>query len=150
MSTTPDRSISGLPRHRPSAAALLKENRPAVPTTGVPADAAALAEAAPEQGTATTPARATRRRPAGSTKRTPAAGRVQIAADVPEEVRNSARAAFRAAAYFEHVSTFSDFVSNALQAEIRRLEEAHNDGQPFEPITDNLPAGRPSGRAARG
>ncbi|MEL7978336.1 hypothetical protein AAG589_20895, partial [Isoptericola sp. F-RaC21] len=71
--------------------------------------------------------------------------KVQLTADVLEDVRGRARAAFRAAAYFEQVPTFSKFIENAVIAEVRRVEAAYNDGEPFQPITENLPSGRPAG-----
>lgn len=36
------------------------------------------------------------------------------------------------------------FIVDALLAEVRRLEELHNDGQPFPPVgAGQLPTGRP-------
>lgn len=73
------------------------------------------------------------------------AGRAQISFAVSTELRDKARAAFRAASYFEGVGSFGEFLTNAVEAEITRIERAHNGGLPLEPVRENLP----SGRAAR-
>jgi hypothetical protein len=135
---TPDRTITGLqPRKRPAAgaAALVRENRP--PAEAPPETVAA---ASPEQQP---PKKKTTK--ARTPKRAPGRGKAQIAVDVREDIRAQARAAFRAAAYFERVPTFSQFVENAIAAEIERIEKAYNNGDPLEPISENLPSGRPTG-----
>lgn len=58
------------------------------------------------------------------------------------DVRNRARAAFRAAAYFEGCRSFGDFVDGALEREIARIEKEHLNGETLTPLTENLPAGR--------
>lgn len=68
--------------------------------------------------------------------------KVQITALVPENLRGRARAAFKNASYYEDVPSFSEFVANALDAEIRRLESVYNNGTEFEPVTNYLPRGR--------
>lgn len=130
MSTTPDRSIAGLsprPRRAPAAASLLRENRPdTVPSATEPEEA--------------------NRSPAPALERPTSAGRAQISVMVAPQLRDRARAAFRAAAYFEHVGSFAEFVAGAIEAEITRIEREHNDGLPLEPVRENLPAGRAASR----
>lgn len=65
--------------------------------------------------------------------------------EISTDVREQARAAFRAAAYFEGTATFAQFVENAIRRENERVQREHNSGAPFEPISENLPAGRPLG-----
>ena len=72
--------------------------------------------------------------------------RVQLAADVSGDLRGRSRAAFRLVSFYEGVGKFSEFVANALEAEIRRIELEHNDGQPLEASADRLPTGRQPGR----
>lgn len=81
-----------------------------------------------------------------TTKPKTADGKVQLTADVEEELRGRARAAFRYARFYEHVGTFSEFVANAIEAEIRRIEVAHNGGERLQAEKENLPAGRPTSR----
>ena len=66
----------------------------------------------------TTPAKASKRRATKTAQPASAATRVQLAADVTTDLRGRARAAFRHAAFHEAVPTFSQFVANALEAEI--------------------------------
>lgn len=143
--SVPDRTVSGLPpRKRPaaSAAALVRENRA---LTAEPAAQEPAREPEPSREPAAPRAAASKPRVSQKKKRAPGRSKVQIAVDVREDVRAQARAAFRAAAYFERVPTFSQFVENAIAAEIERIEKAYNDGKRMEPITENLPSGRPSG-----
>ena len=143
----PDRAITGLaPRPKPAAGSLLKQNRPAAPPQGPPQDGP---ETVPDPTPAEprTRARSTRKAAKASPapKRQATGGKVQLTADVLDDVRGRARAAYRAAAYFEQVPTFSQFIENAVIAEVQRIEAAYNDGTPFEPVTENLPSGRPAG-----
>jgi len=134
---TTDRTIDVplAPRRRPQGAAssLQAASRPHVTEPAVPA---------PETPKANKP-KATRA-PKKATPEPKLATRVQIAADVDPTLRGRARAAFRYAKFYENVDTFSEFVANALEAEIHRIEATHNDGEPFQPDTANLPAGRPT------
>ena len=63
----------------------------------------------------------------------------------PEDDVRRARGAFIATMSLPgHPRTFSDFITQALMAEVTRLEEAHNDGHPFPPAsTEDTPRGRP-------
>lgn len=144
----PERAITGLvPRPKPAAGALLKQNRPAStspsPTSEPQNDASAStpAEASRPRTRSTRSAAKART----TSKKQSAGNKVQLTADVLEDVRGRARAAYRAAAYFEQVATFSQFIENAVIAEVQRIEAAYNDGKPLEPVTENLPSGRPAG-----
>lgn len=138
---TDDRKITvGLaPRTRPERAAtslIASERKTSEPATETAAPAPAARE--PRQSSTT------RKRAKTSTaSRQAPQGKVQIAADVPAETRGRARAAYRFAQFHDRVPTWSEFVTNALEAEIRRIEERYNGGEPLEPIDENLPAGRP-------
>lgn len=76
-------------------------------------------------------------------KRRPGSGKKQIAVDIPEDVRGKAVSAFRYAQFFERVPSWSEFVTNALEGEIRRIEAEHNGGRSLEPDHGPLPSGRP-------
>ena len=144
----PERAITGLaPRPKPAAGALLKQNRP-VSTPPSPSvepqdDASASTPAEPSRPRTRSTRNAAKART--TSKKQAAGNKVQLTADVLEDVRGRARAAYRAAAYFEQVATFSQFIENAVIAEVQRIEAAYNDGTPLEPVTENLPSGRPAG-----
>ena len=63
----------------------------------------------------------------------------------PEDDVRRARGAFIATMSMPgHPRTFSDFIARALMAEVERLEQVHNNGQPFpDATTDQTPRGRP-------
>ena len=92
-----------------------------------------------------TPAKASKRRATKTAQPASAATRVQLAADVTTDLRGRARAAFRHAAFHEAVPTFSQFVANALEAEIKRLETEYNGGDTLQPVNEDLPRGRRTG-----
>ena len=93
----------------------------------------------------TTPAKASKRRATKTAQPASAATRVQFAADVTTDLRGRARAAFRHAAFHEAVPTFSQFVANALEAEIKRIETEYNGGDTLQPVNEDLPRGRRTG-----
>ena len=141
MSTSeiPDRTIQGLkPRARARASSLVRENRPEPSLEVAPALESEAPSPSPESGGAhlSTPAASAS---SGGSKN---ATRSQLNVDVPPEVRQMARAAYRAAAYFEGTGSFGEFVTKALEAEIRRVQDTHNGGRPLEPIAEKLPTGR--------
>ncbi|MBS3182461.1 hypothetical protein [Leucobacter manosquensis] len=70
--------------------------------------------------------------------------KVQLGVKVSEELKGRARAAYKEAAYHEDVSTFHQFVSQALEAEIHRIELAYNNGERLQPRAENLRRGRPA------
>ena len=92
-----------------------------------------------------TPAKASKRRATKTAQPASAATRVQLAADVTTDLRGRARAAFRHAAFHEAVPTFSQFVANALEAEIKRIETEYNGGDTLQPVNEDLPRGRRTG-----
>lgn len=141
-----ERKIAVLtPRARPQGAA--HNLQAADRTAATPPPQNETAETSPQTPDAPVqaePKRAPRKRttkPASA----PTATRVQLAADVTTDLRGRARAAFRHAAFHESVPTFSQFVANALEAEIKRIEKAYNDGEPLNPVTEELPRGRRAG-----
>lgn len=146
---SPDRSISGLPPRRPAVAgSLIRGNRQREASVD-PLEASPVAEpaGAPEPGTPTsmTPRRRTSTRSAASGGSAPAKKKSGLGVEIDTAVRDESRAAYRAAAYFENVPTYAQFVENAVAREVERLRQAYNDGKPFEPMTAPLPAGRPVG-----
>lgn len=76
--------------------------------------------------------------------RSDAPHKVQLGVKVQEELKGRAKAAFKEAAYYEDVPSFEAFVARALEAEIRRIEIAHNGGERLEPREENLKRGRPA------
>lgn len=147
--SAPDRTVTGLTRRRAVAAGLVRRQRPettaASPATTPPAAAQAEPDVPAAEQSAPDPAPKRSRAPRTGRKPGEKAGKGQVNVDIATEVRDQARAAFRAAAYFEGVPTFAQFVENAIRRENERMQREHNDGQPFEPMTENLPAGRPLG-----
>ena len=82
-----------------------------------------------------------------TTKKVAADGvKVPFTVNIPAELHGRARAAFRHAQFHERVATFGDFVANALEAEVSRIEKEHNGGNRFEPEHENLPRGRKSSK----
>jgi hypothetical protein len=146
---SPDRSISGLPPRRPAVAgSLIRGNRQREAPVD-PLEASSVAEpAAAAEPAAPTPASPRRRT---STRGTPSSGSARakkksgLGVEIDTAVRDESRAAYRAAAYFENVPTYAQFVENAVAREVERLRQTYNDGKPFEPMTAPLPAGRPVG-----
>ncbi|QZN85426.1 hypothetical protein [Cellulomonas sp. C5510] len=143
----PDRSITGLQRRRPGAAGLIRGQR-SEPQHAARAEAAAVTRqlesdegAWPAMTSAKAQSDAQRPRRNAAIK----ASKGQVNVEIATDVRDQARAAFRAAAYFEGVPTFAQFVENAIRHENERVQREHNSGLPFEPISENLPAGRPVG-----
>lgn len=119
---TPDRTVPALPPRRPKAAGLMRENRTAV----------APAEEAPPAPVDVSPA----------SPPTPRKGQVNV--EIDTEVRDTGKAAFRAAAFYEGVQTWSQYVENAIWRENERIAQMYNGGQPLEPMTARLPGGRPA------
>ncbi|WP_336661143.1 hypothetical protein [Leucobacter sp. MMO-4] len=72
----------------------------------------------------------------------PVVEKQQLGVKVSKDLKDRARAAFRHARFHEQVPTFGEFVENALEAEIQRLEGLYNGGEKFEPDSENLPRGR--------
>lgn len=151
---SPDRSISGLAPRRPAVAgSLIRGNRqreasgdplevkPVVEPTAPPEPVAPE----PPAPTTATPRRQTSKRSAASSASAPAKKKSGLGVDIDTEVRDESRSAYRAAAYFENVPTYAQFIENAVAREVERLRQAYNDGKPFEPMAAPLPAGRPVG-----
>lgn len=92
---------------------------------------------------ATIPATAAATKPAPAPA--PAAARAQLNVSVPHDLRARARAAYRATAHLEGHQTFQDFITDALETEVRRLEDTHNGGARYTGGDQPLPAGRPLG-----
>ncbi len=77
---------------------------------------------------------------------TPAAEREKNASVtfyIPPELRNRARAAYRATSHLHGDSSWSDMIRKALLAELERRERMHNDGRSYVPDDTPLSAGRP-------
>lgn len=115
--TTPDRSISGLPPRKPrtDASRLIAANRPTTP--------------APTTGEAS-------REPAATTDR------VKVSVYLDAQLRDAARAAYRATAHLEKDASWSDMIEKAVTAEVERRQLVYNDGEPFPGSRDKLTPGR--------
>ena len=148
--TTPDRAIGGLPprRPRPDVSSLVARNRAAAPAPAPaqqPEDVAqAIVTPASTKKTSTRP-KAAQRPSRAATPATEAGEKGKMSVEVDGDVLAQARAAFRAAGYFDNVPSFAKFVEGALQRENQRIADAHNNGEPFEPITEKLAPGRKPG-----
>lgn len=76
----------------------------------------------------------------------PAPEKAPITLSLPIDLQGRARAAFRYAAFHEHVVNFSDLVANALEAEVKRIQDQYNNGEDFEPDFEPIARGRKSRR----
>lgn len=145
--SAPDRSITGLQRRRPGAAGLIRGQRSRAQQASPVEASAATRQLTSEGGAAPAiasgMAQSNAQRP--GRKAAVKASKGQVNVEIATDVRDQARAAFRAAAYFEGTATFAQFVENAIRRESERVQREHNSGAPFEPISENLPAGRPLG-----
>ena len=146
---TPERAVVLPPRRTGAASALIRANRSSASLDGAPRDAAPAASTGTEQAPPPTPARgAGSRRTAGAGRRpaaSKAAGKGQLSVLIDADVLARAKGALRLAAFYEGTDSLAQLVQNALEAEVTRLQDAHNNGQPVEPRTKNL---RPGRRAA--
>jgi hypothetical protein len=62
-----------------------------------------------------------------------------------DAMRNRARAAYRQTSFDERDSSWSEMLNKALLAEVRRREDAYNDGKAFVGNDEPLTPGRPIG-----
>jgi len=62
---------------------------------------------------------------------------------LPAELLNEARDAAVYLAGYPVRLTLTKLAEDALRSELRRLKDAHNDGQDFPPRTEDLRGGRP-------
>lgn len=143
----PDRTVPGLQRRRPAAAGLVRDQRNQASPQQDPHRAAAPSDQETTEPTHEPPAPsgATTRPTRGGPGRAPRPAKAQVNVEISTDIRDQARSAFRAAAYFEGVPTFAQFVENAIRRENERVQHEHNGGAPFEAISESLPAGRPVG-----
>ncbi|WP_223693903.1 ParB family protein [Leifsonia poae] len=72
--------------------------------------------------------------------------RTTITVYLTRELRNRARAAYRATADREGDLSWSDFVAKAVLLEVERREQEHNAGRTYEGSTLPLGAGAPTRR----
>lgn len=105
----------------PTAAGLSKATRKTQTAKASNADLPAETESIPKKGTP---------------KKAP------ITINLPVDLQGKARAAFRYAAFHEHVANFGDLVANALEAEVKRIQDEYNNGEDFEPDFEPLAKGR--------
>ena len=151
MSESTDRTIGGLTPRRNADAPLrrlLRENRPVTPApvAAESVEATPTVPATPELPKRI-PTNAPPAAPAGSEAAGSAAGAAKkptVSVYMHAAERDAARATYKATKHLENDESFSDFVAKAVHAEVRRREEAHNDGRPFESRgAESLPPGRP-------
>lgn len=143
----PDRAVVLPPRRTGAASALIRANRPPAdgPDTVVGAQIPGPI-AGPEQTPEPAPARPARPtgggRPARRQATSKPAGKGQLSVLIDADVLARAKGALRLAAFYEDTDSLAQLVQNALEAEVKRLQDAHNGGQPVEPRTKNLRPGR--------
>lgn len=70
---------------------------------------------------------------------------VKITVTVGEQLRARLRTAYTLTHVQERRHTFSEFIAAALDAEIERLEQQYNDGEPFPDTESGVVRGRPLG-----
>jgi Centromere-binding protein ParB C-terminal len=61
---------------------------------------------------------------------------------IPTALRNRAKAAYKATSYAEGDNTWAHFVAKAIEAETRRREAEHNQGEMYPAWGEKLPGGR--------
>ncbi|MET3937153.1 hypothetical protein [Arthrobacter sp. OAP107] len=61
---------------------------------------------------------------------------------IPTALRNRAKAAYKATSYAEGDNTWAHFVAKAIEAETRRREAEHNQGEMYPSWGEKLPGGR--------
>lgn len=127
MTETPQRKIGSLSKRERKPVTSPRETD-AAPATPVSTSVPGVSETAPKLEA----------EPAASATR-----KVQINASVPRDLRTRARAAYRAVGYSSGYESFSDLVARALEHEVQRLEQEHNNGAPFPGGESALPSGRP-------
>lgn len=69
--------------------------------------------------------------------------KMQVNALIPVGLRNRSRAAFAASRHVEGYRSYSDFIAKAIEREVSRVENDHNEGRPYAGGDANLTAGRP-------
>jgi hypothetical protein len=151
MSESTDRTIGGLTPRRNKHAPLrrlLRENRP---VTSAPVVTESVKATPTLPATPDLPRRTPPNAPTvtftGSEARVPLpapAKKPTVSVYMRTAERDAARATYKATKHLENDERFSDFVAKAIHAEVRRREEAHNDGRPFESRgAEPLSPGRP-------
>lgn len=147
---TPDRTIGGLPKRgsAPDLSAMLARNRAAEPPAGDSLDGGASKDAAPATEAPRTVKKAAKQ--AATPRTTPRkmsasadTGKTQVTAYMSHEVRNRARAAFKATAHLEGDASWSAFIEQAVLTETQRREQLYNDGQEYAGGERALAPGRP-------
>jgi hypothetical protein len=72
-------------------------------------------------------------------------GRVTVTFYIDDGLRHRAKAAYRHTCADEQDASWSDMITKALAAEVRRREGLYNAGRAFEGDTERLTPGRPIG-----
>ena len=143
MSDAPDRRIGGLaPRGpAPDLSILQRKNRrPPVSVTAEPAGV----DTPPPAVEALSDVQDAEPQPIVGTRSTAAkAGQVRQTIYLGAQLRDRARAAFRATQHAEGDRSWSEFVETAIRAETERREVRHNGGTPYTPDSVPLRPGRP-------
>ena len=141
---TPDRTIGGLAKREMGRdlSGMLARNRTAKATTPT-------ADEKPAKPTeAVTSTQRTNKKATAKTTTPPNAptsadtSKTQVTAYMSHEVRNRARAAFKATAHLEGDRNWSAFIEAAVLAETQRREQQHNDGKPYAGGEEALSPGR--------
>ena len=142
---TPDRTIGGLAKRgsAPDLSGMLARNRTAQ-TTAAAAASEAQAERAKAAAAAPREAKKTAAKQAAPRKASASAdtGKTQVTAYMTHEVRNRARAAFKATAHLEGDRNWSSFIEEAVLAETKRREQQYNNGQEYAGDEEALSPGR--------
>lgn len=72
------------------------------------------------------------------------AGKARVSIYLDPDVRDRARAAYKATAHLAGDRSWSEFVQRAIEAEAARREQSYNQGSPYPTAGDSrLSAGRP-------
>lgn len=146
MEPTPDRKIGGLSARKsePDLSGMLAKNRPTPPPPAPedPADAPTVPETPAKEASKPTAPKELRK-PVSRASATADSPKEQISAYVNADLRNRARAAYKATGHLEGDSSWSAFVETAILAETTRRENAHNGGNAYSGDSTKLTPGRP-------
>ncbi|UKA69191.1 hypothetical protein LFT44_21960 (plasmid) [Arthrobacter sp. FW306-05-C] len=84
-----------------------------------------------------------RRKEAPAKKEEPKDAKTEnMTVSIPTALRSRAKAAYKATSYAEGDNTWAHFVAKAIEAETRRREAEHNQGEMYPAWGEKLPGGR--------
>lgn len=143
---TPDRIIGGLSKRGKSQdlSGMLARNRPVeAPTPSSPVEDKPSTDTGRATDAPQAPKKASAKKaPARKASNAADTGKAQVTVYLSHEVRNRARAAFKATDHLEGDRNWSAFIEEAVLAETQRREQKYNDGNEYPGSEEALSPGR--------